>query len=130
MCSLLLDEDLDTAVLRTAFLGLVGSCRLVEGHCLGGDLLGRYSALDQVLGYTLGTPLGQALVVGVGTDVVGVTVDDDHILAHLLDGLGIPADSLLVSLGEGIDIEPQRQVRVPVRVPVQVPVRERARDQR
>src|SRR5665213_872487 len=72
----ILDLQLGTTIARTAFLGLVGVDRVRFAEALDRrDTTGINTMRGQVFVNDLRTTLGQLLVVRVGTDRVGVTVE-------------------------------------------------------
>ena len=105
-----LEGDLDTTVLVATEPGLVVTDRLGVAMALGAETAGGDTLLHEVVDDGLGTLLGEFLVVGLGTDVVGVAVDlgsDLRVLVHPFD------DAVETELGflgdlEGVELEEGR----------------------
>src|SRR5690606_37468316 len=71
-CSLGDYVEFDTTVALAAFVGVVAADRLGFSIAAGGQLIGLNAQVDQVVADGIGTLLRQLLVVGFGTDAVGV----------------------------------------------------------
>src|SRR3954468_20461785 len=71
------DLELDAAVLRLAFIGLVGSDRLGLAVTLRGHARAFHALADQVLAHRLGALLRQGQFVGRRAGAVGVAADLD-----------------------------------------------------
>src|SRR5690606_14287428 len=71
--------DLDATVLRAALAGAVVGDGLLLALAFGVDPVGLDALADQVGLDRFGTTNRQLLVVGIGTDTVGVTDGDDHL---------------------------------------------------
>src|SRR3569623_3501132 len=93
----LLDNQLHATVLGTTFAGGVAGDGLGLAIALGGQPIGGNAFADEIVVHRLGTALGQALVVLLGTGAVGVAA---HVHADVL--AAVQHRHGLVKDGDGI----------------------------
>src|SRR5262245_18101589 len=104
--------DLDAAVLRASRLRRVARHRLLLPKALRRDAARLAALLDHVVLRRVGAPLGELEVVGLGSDRVGVPLDeclDARIRLHLADDL---VDLLLAGGLEGGLVEVEERIRL------------------
>jgi hypothetical protein len=75
---LLVDAELDATVLSPPVFGLVAGDRLRLTETHRGHAAARDPAVCQIVGDGIGPALGQALIVGVAADRIGMTLDRDR----------------------------------------------------
>src|SRR5262245_56280760 len=104
--------DLDAAVLRASLLRRVARDRVLLPKALRRDAARLDALLDHVVLRRVGAPLGELEVVGLGSDRVGVPLDeclDARIRLHLADDL---VDLLLAGGLEGGLVEVEERIRL------------------